>query len=36
MFTPVVMTVHGMTTGRRRRKLEERLGFGEWAVLEST
>ena len=35
MLTPVVMTAHGMTTGRRRKRLEERLGFGERAVLES-
>lgn len=36
MLTPVVMTVHGKMTGRRRKKLEKRLGFGEPAVLEST
>ena len=35
MLTPVVMTMHGMMTGRGRRKLEERLGFGGRAVLES-
>ena len=36
MLTPVVMTVHGKMTGRRRKRLETKLGFGEQAVLEST
>jgi uncharacterized membrane protein len=36
MLTPVVMTAHGRMTGRRRKKLEARLGFGDRAVLEST
>lgn len=28
MLTPIVMSVHGMLTGKRRRKLESELGFG--------
>jgi len=36
MLTPVVMTVHGKMTGRRRKRLEAKLGFGEQPVLEST
>ena len=28
MLTPIVMTVHGMMTGKRRRKLENELGLG--------
>jgi uncharacterized membrane protein len=36
MLTPFVMTVHGKMTGRRRKRLETKLGFGEQAVLEST
>ena len=35
MLTPVVMTLHGTLNGRRRRKLEERFGFGESGVLDS-
>ena len=35
MLTPIVMTMHGMMTGRRRKAMEKRLGFGERAVLES-
>lgn len=35
MFTPVVMTLHGTLNGRRRRKIEERFGFGESTVLGS-
>ena len=36
MLTPVVMTVHGKMTGRRRKRLEAKLGFGERPVMEST
>ena len=34
MLTPVVMTLHGVVNGRRRRKLEERFG-NEQVLLES-
>jgi hypothetical protein len=30
------MILHGVLNGKRRRKLEERAGFGERAVLESS
>ena len=33
MLTPVVMTAHGVLTGRRRRKLEARFGSKQDAVL---
>lgn len=36
MLCPVVLTMHGMTTGRQRRKLEERLGFHENTMFEPT
>jgi uncharacterized paraquat-inducible protein A len=35
MLTPVVMTLHGVVNGRRRRKLEERFGFSGNALLGS-
>ncbi len=35
MLNAVVLPLHGMLMGRRRRKLEERSGFGEKAVPES-
>src|SRR5262245_5231226 len=36
MLCPVVMTMHGMLTGRRRRSLEQRLGFHENTMFEPT
>lgn len=36
MLTPVVMTLHGVLNGKRRRKLEARAGSGENAVLKSS
>ncbi len=35
MLTPVVMTLHGMINGRRRRKLEEHFGSSGEAPIES-
>jgi hypothetical protein len=35
MLCPIVLTVHGTFMGRRRRKIEERTGSSETAVLES-
>jgi len=34
MLSPVVMTAHGMMTGKRRRKLEDRLDLHENAMFE--
>ena len=34
MITPIVMMAHGMATGRKRRKIEARLGFHENAMFE--
>ena len=36
MLTPVVMTVHGTLNGRRRKKLEQRLGVHEDTMFEPT
>lgn len=36
MLCPILMTAHGMIRGRRRRKLEERLGFNENTMFEPT
>jgi len=36
MVCPIVMTAHGMMMGKRRKKIEERFGFSERAVLESS
>ena len=36
MLCPVVMTIHGMLSGKRRKQIEERLGFHENAMLEPT
>jgi uncharacterized membrane protein len=36
MLTPVVMTVHGKLNGRRRKKMEQRLGFSESTMFEPT
>jgi len=36
MLCPVVMTMHGMLTGKRRRRLEQRLGFHENTMFEPT
>ena len=36
MLTPVVMTVHGTLNGKRRRKLEAKLGLDQPAVSESS
>lgn len=36
MLCPIVMTVHGMMRGKRRRKIEERLGFHENTMFEPT
>src|SRR5215475_4755229 len=36
MLCPVVMTTHGMLTGKRRRKLEQQLGFHENTMFEPT
>jgi uncharacterized membrane protein len=36
MLCPIVMTAHGMIRGKRRRKIEERLGFHESTMFEPT
>jgi uncharacterized membrane protein len=36
MLCPIVMTTHGMIRGKRRRKIEERLGFHESTMFEPT
>jgi len=36
MLCPIVMTTHGMMTGRKRRLLEGRLGFHENTMFETT
>lgn len=36
MLCPIVMTIHGMMRGKRRRKIEERLGFHESTMFEPT
>jgi uncharacterized membrane protein len=36
MLCPIVMTAHGMVRGKRRRKIEERLGFHESTMFEPT
>jgi hypothetical protein len=36
MLCPVVMTTHGMLTGRKRRQIEKRLGFHENTMFEPT
>src|SRR5437773_4809603 len=36
MLCPVVMTAHGMVTGRRRRQIEKRLGLHENTMFEPT
>lgn len=36
MLCPIVLTMHGMMTGKRRRRLEERLGFSENTMFEAT
>jgi hypothetical protein len=36
MLCPVVMTTHGMLTGKKRRQLETRLGFHENTMFEPT
>ena len=36
MLTPVIMTMHGMFNGRRRKKLVERLGLHQDTMLEPT
>jgi hypothetical protein len=36
MLNAVVLPLHGMLMGRRRRKLEERLGVGQNGMLESS
>ena len=36
MLTPVVMTIHGTLNGRRRKKLEAKLGLGQQAASESS
>jgi uncharacterized membrane protein len=36
MLCPVVMTTHGMMSGRKRRRLEERLGFHENTMFETS
>jgi uncharacterized membrane protein len=36
MLTPVIMTMHGMFNGRRRKKLVQRLGFSESTMFEPT
>jgi len=36
MMTPVVMTIHGTLNGRRRKKLEAKLGLGQPAASESS
>lgn len=36
MLCPIVMTVHGMMRGKRRRKIEERLGLHENTMFEPT
>ena len=36
MLCPVVMTAHGMMSGKRRRRIEERLGFHENTMFEAT
>ena len=35
MLCPIIMTMHGMLMGKRRRKLEERFGLNGRALLES-
>jgi hypothetical protein len=36
MLCPIVMTAHGMVRGKRRRRIEERLGFHESTMFEPT
>lgn len=36
MLTPVIMTMHGMFNGRRRKRLIQRLGFSESTMFEPT
>jgi uncharacterized membrane protein len=36
MVCPLVMTMHGMMSGKRRRRIEERLGFHEDTMFEVT
>ena len=36
MLCPLVMTMHGMMSGKKRRRLEERLGFHENTMFEPT
>lgn len=36
MLTPIVMTLHGMINGRRRKKLEQQLGVHENTMFEPT
>ena len=36
MLCPIVMTMHGMFSGKKRRRLEERLGFSEDTMFEVT
>ena len=35
MLCPIVLTTHGMVTGKRRRRIEERLGFSENTIFEA-
>ena len=34
MLCPIVMTMHGMLSGKKRRRMEERLGFHESTMFE--
>jgi uncharacterized membrane protein len=36
MLCPIIMTMHGVMSGKRRRRLEERLGFHENTMFEAT
>jgi uncharacterized membrane protein len=36
MLCPIVMTMHGMMSGKRRHQIEERLGFHENTMFEAT
>jgi uncharacterized membrane protein len=36
MLCPIVMTTHGMLTGKKRHQLEDRLGFHENTMFEAT
>jgi Na+/H+-translocating membrane pyrophosphatase len=36
MLCPIIMTMHGVMSGKRRHRLEERLGFHENTMFEAT